>query len=125
MTVVVGVVAVVVGAIVDVTTVVVGAPVVATVMAVVVGAVEVSAGAVEIGAWLAAVATVVAGVAVSELPPHPEATNKNASATAHFLTVPVCHPTPEGAVGVSPALGRVTNAKPLPVLRQRLGNQGR
>jgi len=104
-TVVVGVVAVVVGAIVDVTTVVVGAPVVATVMAVVVGAVEVSAGAVEIGAWLAAVATVVAGVAVSELPPHPEATNKNASATAHFLTVPVCHPTPEGAVGVSAALG--------------------
>jgi len=103
--VVVGVVAVVVGAIVDVTTVVVGAPVVATVMAVVVGAVEVSAGAVEIGAWLAAVATVVAGVAVSELPPHPEATNKNASATAHFLTVPVCHPTPEGAVGVSAALG--------------------
>ena len=105
---VVGVVAVVVGAIVDVTTVVVGAPVVATVMAVVVGAVEVSAGAVEIGAWLAAVATVVAGVAVSELPPHPEATNKNASATAHFLTVPVCHPTPEGAVGVSAALGRET-----------------
>ena len=37
------------------------------------------------------------------------------------LTVSVCHPSPEGAVGVSDALGRVTNAKPLPVLRQRLG----
>ena len=38
--------------------------------------------------------TVVAGVAVSELPPHPETTNKNVSATAYFLTVGVCHPSP-------------------------------
>ncbi len=44
----------------------------------------------------AVVVAVVAGVAVSELPPHPETTNKNASATAYFLIAPVCHPSPEG-----------------------------
>ena len=42
---------------------------------------------------------VVAGVAVSELPPHPETTNRNVSATAYFLTVSVCHPSPEGVRG--------------------------
>jgi len=31
---------------------------------------------------------VVAGVAVSELPPHPETTNRNTSATAYFLIAP-------------------------------------
>ena len=44
-------------------------------------------------------ATVVTGVAVSELPPHPETTNRNVSATAYFFTIPVCHPSPEGEVG--------------------------
>ena len=44
-------------------------------------------------------ATVVTGVAVSELPPHPETTNRNVSATAYFLTVSVCHPSPGGGVG--------------------------
>jgi hypothetical protein len=33
------------------------------------------------------VVVVVAVVAVSELPPHPETTNKNVSATVYFLTV--------------------------------------
>jgi hypothetical protein len=37
----------------------------------------------------AVVVAVVAGVAVSELPPHPETTNKNASATAYFLIAPI------------------------------------
>jgi len=45
------------------------------------------------------VATVVTGVAVSELPPHPETTNRNVSATAYFLIAPVCHPSPEGGGG--------------------------
>ena len=61
------------------------------------GTVEVAA--VVAGACVAAGATVVAGVAMSELPPHPEATNKNVSATAYFLTVSVCHPTPQGGGG--------------------------
>ena len=52
--------------------------------------------AVVVDAWVAAGATVAAGVAVSELPPHPEVTNRKVSATAYFLTVPVCHPSPEG-----------------------------
>ena len=37
---------------------------------------------------------------MSELPPHPEATNRNVSATARFLTVGVCHPSPEGGRGI-------------------------
>ena len=41
---------------------------------------------------------------MSELPPHPEATNRNVSATARFLTVGVCHPSPEGAGDIG-ALG--------------------
>jgi hypothetical protein len=46
------------------------------------------AGVVVVGA-----AVVVAlGAAVSELPPHPEATNRSARATAYFLTTPACHP---------------------------------
>jgi hypothetical protein len=82
-TVVVGAVVVVVGA-----TVVVGAVVVVVGATVVVGAVVVVVGA-----------TVVAGLAVSELPPHPETTNRNVRTTAYFLTVSVCHPSPEGAGG--------------------------
>jgi len=71
----------------------------------VVGAADVAAAtivvgtAVVVGAWVATGATVVAGVAVSELPPHPETTNKNVSATAYFLTVSVCHPTLRGGEG--------------------------
>ena len=61
--------------------------------AVVVGAAVVVAATVVVGV------AVVAGVAVSELPPHPEATNKNVSATAYFLMAPVCHPCPEGGGG--------------------------
>ena len=48
-------------------------------------AVVVDAATVVVGATVAAGATVVAGTAVSELPPHPEATNRNVSATAYFL----------------------------------------
>jgi hypothetical protein len=33
-------------------------------------------------------------VAVSELPPHPETTNKNVSATARVFIGAVCHPSP-------------------------------
>ena len=55
--------------------------------AVVVGAAVVE-GAVVGGIEAAGVAVVVvAGAAESELPPHPEATNKNVRATAYFLTV--------------------------------------
>ena len=35
-------------------------------------------------------------MAVSELPPHPETTNKNVSATAYFLIATFCHPSLEG-----------------------------
>ena len=71
----------------------------------VVGAADVVAATVVVGtavvvdAWVAAGATVAAGVAVSELSPHPEATNRNVSATAYFLTVSVCHPSLEGGGG--------------------------
>ena len=86
--------------------VVIGANVVGGAAVVVIGA-TVVVGAAVVGttvvvyARVAAGATVVAGVAVSELPPHPETTNKNASATAYFFIVSVCHPTPEGGVGGS------------------------
>ncbi len=50
-------------------------------------------------------------MAVSELPPHPERTNKNVTATAFFLTTSVCHPSPEGGRGVSDALRQVTCSK--------------
>ncbi len=57
--------------------------------AVVVGAaaVVVGAAAVVVGACVVTEATVVAGVAVSELPLHPETTNENVRTTAYFLTV--------------------------------------
>ena len=73
--------------------------------AAVVGAAVVVDTTVVVDACVVSRATVVAGVAVSELPLHPEATNKNVRTTAYFLTVSVCHPAPEGAVGVSDALG--------------------
>jgi len=72
--------------------------------AAVVGAAVVVDTTVVVDACVVSRATVVAGVAVSEPPPHPEATNRNVRATAYFLTVRVCHPSPEGAVGVSDAL---------------------
>ena len=43
--------------------------------------------AVVVGATPVVDFTVVAGALVSELPPHPEATNRNVSATAYFLMV--------------------------------------
>ena len=57
--------------------------------AVVVGtaAVVVGAAAVVVGACVVTEATVVAGVAVSGLPPHPATINKSASATAYFATL--------------------------------------
>ena len=55
--------------------------------AVVVSASIVVGVAVVVGATPVVDSTVVAGALVSELPPHPEATNKNTSATAYFLTV--------------------------------------
>ena len=45
------------------------------------------AAAVVVGACVVTEATVVAGVAVSELPLHPETTNENVRTTAYFLTV--------------------------------------
>ena len=68
--------------------------------------------AVVVNATVMVDATVAAGVAVPELPPHPETTNRNAKATAYFLTASVCHPTPEGTVGVSDALGVDTRRQP-------------
>ena len=62
----------------------------------VVGATVVVGAAVVVGTTVVVDATVVTGVAVSELPPHPETTNRNVSATAYFLTASVCHPSPEG-----------------------------
>ena len=50
-------------------------------------------------------AAVVTGATDSVPLLHPEATNRNVRATAYFLTVSVCHPSPEGVVGVSDALG--------------------
>ena len=66
--------------------------------AVVVGAVVVVGAAVVVGVTVV-VGTAVVGVAVSELPPHPETTNRNVRTTAYFLTVSACH-TPLGGVGV-------------------------
>ena len=77
---------------------VVGATVVVGI-AVAVGATVAVGAAVVVDATVVASAAVVVGatvVAVSELPPHPEATNRNVSATAYFLTTRVCHPSPEG-----------------------------
>ena len=56
---------------------------------VVVGAALVVAGAAVVvaGACVVTEATVVAGVAVSGLPPHPATINKIASATAYFATI--------------------------------------
>ena len=65
---------------------------------VVVGAMVVVGGTVVVGAMVV-VGSVVAGAEVSELPPHPETTNRNVSATAYLFTIPVCHPSPEGEVG--------------------------
>ena len=75
--------------------VVVGAAVVVSATVVVGAAVDVAA-TVDVGA---AVDVVAAGAAVSELPPQADVTNRNASATAHFLIAPVCHPCPEGGGG--------------------------
>ena len=75
---------------VEVLGVAVGAPVVvvgAAVVAVGAAAVAVGAAAVVVGACVVTEATVVAGVAVSELPLHPETTNENVRTTAYFLTV--------------------------------------
>ena len=52
-----------------------------------------------------AVAMVVTGTTVSASPLHPEATKRNIRTTAYCLTVSVCHPFPEGVVGVFDALG--------------------
>ena len=77
------------------TAVVVGATVVvgtAFVVGVVVGAVF----AVDVVVAVVVVdpAEVEVGAAVSELPPHPETTNKTVTATACALTFQVCHPSP-------------------------------
>ena len=87
--------AVVVGA-----TVVVGTAFVVGVMVGAESAVDVVVAVVVVGS-----AEVEVGTAVSELPPHPEATNKNVTATAYFLMVSVCHPSSEAGRGVSDALG--------------------
>ena len=83
-----------VGALQTVGVVVAGAAVV-----VVVGAVVVAVGVVVAGAAVVvAVGVVVVAVdtVVSELPPHPDATNKSASATACLRMAPLCHLSYEG-----------------------------
>ena len=50
--------------------------------------------AVVVNATVMVDATVAAGVAVSELPPHPEATNKHARTTAYFLIALSLPPSP-------------------------------
>ena len=74
--------------------------------AVVVGATVVVGAAFVVGVLAAVVVGVLAavvvvdsaevevGAAVSELPPHPETTNKTVTATACALTFQVCHPSP-------------------------------
>jgi hypothetical protein len=44
-------------------------------------------------------AVVVVGAALPDPLPHPEATNRNTSTTACFLTASVCHLSPEGGAG--------------------------
>ena len=70
---------------------------------VVVDAAVVGGGVVVVDATVvvAAGAVVVTGATVSVPLLHPEATNRNTRATAHFLTASVCHPSPEGAVATS------------------------
>ena len=60
-----------------------------------------------VGLAVVVVATelVTTGVVVSELPPHPETTNKNVSATARFLIGAVCHPPLRGTGATSEPLG--------------------
>ena len=79
------------------TAVVVGATVVvgtAFVVGVVVGAVVAVDVVVAVVVVVVDSAEVEVGAAVSELPPHPETTNKTVTAAAYFLTVGVCHPLP-------------------------------
>jgi len=85
------------------TAVLVGATVVvgtAFVVGVVVAFVVGDSAEVEVGVVVAFVvgdsAEVEVGAAVSELPPHPETTNKTVTATACVLTFQVCHPSPVG-----------------------------
>jgi len=80
---------------------VVGATVVVVDTAVVVAAIVVVGTAVVVGARVVTGAIVVVRVAVSELPPHPETTSKNVTATAYFLITLVCHPTPKGGEATS------------------------
>ena len=54
---------------------------------------------------VAAGAVVVTGATVSVPLLHPETTNRNVSATAYFLTVSVCHPSPEGCGATLEPLG--------------------
>ena len=80
--------------------VVVRATVVVAGTAVLVGATVVVGTAFVVGVVVAFVvgdsAEVEVGAAVSELPPHPETTNKTVTATACVLTFQVCHPSPVG-----------------------------
>ena len=73
------------------TTVVVGATVVVGV-AFVVGVVVAVVAGVVVAVVVVDSAEVEVGAAVSELPPHPETTNKTVTATACALTFQVCHP---------------------------------
>ena len=64
-------------------------------------------------------AKVAVGAVVSELPPHPETINKTVTATAYFLTVSVCHPSPEGGGGDigAPRVDTRGSAKPVQTSR--------
>ena len=95
--------------------VVVGATVVVAGTAVVVGATVVVGAAFVVGVLVAVVVGVVVavvvvdsaevGAAVSELPPHPETTNKTVTATVCALTFQVCHPSPVGGGATTGAPG--------------------
>jgi len=83
--------------------VVVRATVVVAGTTVVVGAAFVVGVVVAVGVVVVVVVLVVdsaeVDAAVSELPPHPETTNKTVTATACALTFQVCHPSPVGGWG--------------------------
>ena len=72
------------------------------------GAVLVGTAVVVVGACVVAGTIVVVGAAVvvvSVLLLHAEATSSAATTPSYFFTIPVCHPSPEGAGVPTPALG--------------------
>jgi hypothetical protein len=78
------------------------------------GAVLVGTAVVVVGACVVAGTIVVVGAAVvvvSVLLLHAEATSSAATTTSYFFTIPVCHPSPEGAGATSGAPGVDTRSR--------------